>query len=163
MEKAHSCRFLILHRVPQRPQKMEDPHRRRGGVGSDRDVLGGRVKCLMGRQTFLVLLNAVATRPPSLPLSLPPFSLGGWETYKNAILAHLPQQAWFSQSRVSACGLVSRSRKSMLASANVQEYYIRQVFFWEWEDALPSVNVWQMSVHWECIEEKITRTIMQNR
>ena len=24
----HSCRFLILHRVPQRPQKMEDPHPR---------------------------------------------------------------------------------------------------------------------------------------
>ena len=56
---------------------MEDPHRRRGGVGSGGDVLGGRVKCLMGRQTFLVLLNAVATRPPSLPLSLPPFSLLG--------------------------------------------------------------------------------------
>ena len=44
-EKRHSCRFLILHTVPQRPEKMEDPHRHAGGVGDgDDDSRGGRVK-----------------------------------------------------------------------------------------------------------------------
>ena len=43
----HSCMFLILHTVPQRPEKMEDPHRHAGGVGGgdgDDDSRGGRVK-----------------------------------------------------------------------------------------------------------------------